>query len=181
MIGPRHVGLGEATPGGVRVWVATAPVDMRKCFDSLAEVVRAFLGHDPLCGHLFVFRNRAEDRMKILFWDRSGFCLFYKRLEKGRFADLTGIPFEADRTKRWRLGAELYETEVRGIVFHRPDLPGIRAVTVFDQGALGRAVQSDHFKFVWNGEAVQKIGNFSTHDAMDREELFASLAGLAAA
>jgi len=100
---------------------------------------------------------------------------------QGRFADLTGVPFEGDQVKRWKLGAELYETEVQGVVFHRPGLPGVRAVTVFDQGALGRAVQSDHFKFVWNGEAVQKIGNFSTHDAMDREELFASLAGLAAA
>lgn len=100
---------------------------------------------------------------------------------KGRFADLTGVPFEGDQAKRWNLGAELYETEVQGIVFHRPDLPGIRAVTVFDKAALGRAIQSDHFKFVWNGEAVQQIGNFSTHEAMDREQLFARLAGAAAA
>ena len=100
---------------------------------------------------------------------------------KGRFVDLTGSPFEGDQAKRWAIGAELFETEVHGIVFHRPDLPGVRAVTVFDQAALGRAVQSDHFKFVWNGEAVQKIGNFSTHEAMDREELFARLGGRAAA
>jgi hypothetical protein len=100
---------------------------------------------------------------------------------KGRFADLTGVPYEGDQAKRWKLGAELYDSEVQGIVFHRPDLPGVRAVTVFDQKALGRAVQSDHFRFVWNGEGIQRIGNFSTHEVMDRETLLASLAGLAAA
>lgn len=100
---------------------------------------------------------------------------------KGRFADLTGIPFEGDQAKRWKLGAELYDSEVQGIVFHRPDLPGVRAVTVFDQNALGRAVQADHFRFVWNGEGIQRIGNFSTHEVMDRETLMASLDGQAAA
>jgi hypothetical protein len=100
---------------------------------------------------------------------------------KGRFVDLTGVPFEGDQAKRWKLGAELYNSEVQGIVFHRPDLAGARAVSVFDQNALGRAVQSDHFRFVWNGEGIQRIGNFSTHEVMDRETLLASLTGLAAA
>ena len=71
--------------GNVQVWVATAPVDMRKSFDGLAEHVRAFLGHDPLCGHLFVFHNRSAERVKILWWDRNGLVLFYKRLERGTF------------------------------------------------------------------------------------------------
>jgi transposase len=70
----------------VQVWVATAPVDMRKSFDSLAEVVRAFLGHDPLSGHLFVFRNRCGQRVKVLWWDKNGLALYYKRIEKGTFA-----------------------------------------------------------------------------------------------
>ena len=100
---------------------------------------------------------------------------------KGRFVDLTGIPFDGEQAKRWKLGAELYDSQVQGIIFHRPDLPGVRAVTVFDRNALGRAVQSDHFRFVWNGEGIHKIGNFSTHEVMDRETLFASLAGSAAA
>jgi len=100
---------------------------------------------------------------------------------KGRFADLTGIPFEGDQAKRWKLGAELYESDVQGIIFHRPDLPGVRAVTVFDQNALGRTVQADHFRFVWNGEGIQRIGNFSTNEVMDRETLMASLDGQAAA
>lgn len=72
--------------GNIQVWVATAPVDMRKSFDSLAEVVRAFLGHDPLSGHLFVFRNRSGQRVKVLWWDRNGLALYYKRIEKGTFS-----------------------------------------------------------------------------------------------
>lgn len=71
--------------GGVQVWLATAPVDMRKSFDGLAEVVRAFLGHDPLCGSLFVFRNRSAQRVKILWFDSGGLTIYYKRLERGMF------------------------------------------------------------------------------------------------
>jgi len=70
---------------GVRVWIATAPVDMRKSFDGLAEVVRSFLGHDPLSGSLFVFRNRSAQRIKILWYDRDGLAIYYKRLERGTF------------------------------------------------------------------------------------------------
>ena len=70
---------------GVQVWVATQPVDMRKGFDGLAEVVRAFLGHDPLSGSLFVFRNRSAQRLKILWYDRDGPTLDYKRLDRGVF------------------------------------------------------------------------------------------------
>jgi transposase len=69
----------------VQVWLATTPVDMRKSFDSLAEVVRNFLSHDPLSGHLFVFRNRGGHRVKILWWDRDGLAIYYKRLEQGEF------------------------------------------------------------------------------------------------
>ena len=69
----------------VQVWLATTPVDMRKSFDGLAEVVRSFLGHDPLSGHLFVFRNRGGHRVKILWWDRDGLAIYYKRLERGEF------------------------------------------------------------------------------------------------
>jgi transposase len=71
--------------GNVHVWVATAPVDMRRSFDGLAEHVRAFLGHDPLSGSMFVFRNRLSQRVKILWWDRDGLAIYYKRLERGAF------------------------------------------------------------------------------------------------
>jgi len=69
----------------VQVWVATTPVDMRKSFDGLAEVVRSFLGHDPLSGSLFVFRNKGGHLVKILWWDRDGLAIYYKRLERGEF------------------------------------------------------------------------------------------------
>ena len=71
--------------GNVQVWLATAPVDMRRSFDGLAEHVRAFLGHDPLSGSMFVFRNRSAQRLKILWWDQEGLAIYYKRLEKGTF------------------------------------------------------------------------------------------------
>lgn len=70
----------------VRVWVATTPIDMRKSFDGLAEVVRSFLGHDPLSGSLFVFRNKGGHLVKVMWWDRDGLAIYYKRLEEGTFA-----------------------------------------------------------------------------------------------
>ncbi len=72
-------------PPSVRVFVASEPCDMRRSFDSLAGQVQTILGQDPFSGHLFVFRNKRGDKVKILFWDRSGFWLLYKRLEKGVF------------------------------------------------------------------------------------------------
>ena len=68
-----------------RIWLATAAVDGRKGFDTLCSIVRAALGHDPLCGDLFVFRNRSAGRIRIIFWDDNGLVLYAKRLEKGTF------------------------------------------------------------------------------------------------
>ena len=73
-------------PPSVRIFVSRQPTDMRKGFDSLAELVRSHLGGDPLSGHLFVFRSKRGDRLKVLYWDSDGLCLFYKRLEVGSFA-----------------------------------------------------------------------------------------------
>jgi len=68
-----------------RIYLCTAPTDMRKGFDTLAVLVREFLGQDPLSGHLFLFISRRRDRLKILYWDADGFALWYKRLEQGTF------------------------------------------------------------------------------------------------
>lgn len=72
-------------PASVRIFVAVEPCDMRKGFDSLAAIVRERFGDDPLSGHLFVFRSRRGDRMKILWWDRDGYAIWQKRLERGVF------------------------------------------------------------------------------------------------
>jgi transposase len=72
-------------PPGVRVLVATRPVDFRRGADSLAALVREHLQQDPFSGTLFIFRSKRADRLKILAWDGSGLVLFWKRLEHGAF------------------------------------------------------------------------------------------------
>ena len=74
-----------AVPTGARVWLATGRTDMRRGFDGLALQVQETLKRDPHCGHLFVFRGRRGDLVKILWHDGQGLCLFSKRLERGRF------------------------------------------------------------------------------------------------
>ena len=72
-------------PLPVRIFLCTSHADLRKSFDGLAHMVRAFLGADPLSGHLFVFRNKRGDRIKLLYWDTDGLAIWYKRLERGSF------------------------------------------------------------------------------------------------
>ena len=71
--------------GRVRIHVYGQPVDMRKSFDGLYVLTRQRLGADPLSGDLYVFINRRATQIKVLNWDRTGFCLWGKRLEQGRF------------------------------------------------------------------------------------------------
>lgn len=72
-------------PASVRILVCTQPQDMRRSFDRLAEVVKAFMGEDPQSGALFVFVSKRPTRVKVLWWDRNGFCILYKRLHRALF------------------------------------------------------------------------------------------------
>ena len=89
-------------PDAVRIFVAREPVDFRKAHDGLSQVVRDHFGDDPLSGHLFVFTNKRRDRLKILFFDRNGLWLLYKRLERGTFPRFAlrgkGVRGEVDRS-----------------------------------------------------------------------------------
>ena len=108
-------------PSTVRVFVCTRATDMRKSFDGLSAMTVEVIRQDPLAGHLFVFRNKRGDRLKVLYWGGDGLCLWYKRLEKGTFelpksesgcAEMTsaelamlieGVALGSPRRKRYRL------------------------------------------------------------------------------
>lgn len=88
-------------PRAVRVYFATAPMNLRKSFDGLSNEVRSVLGHDPLGGHVFVFLNRRKTQVKLIVWTRGGYTIVHKRLERGVFtfpkgvtSDATSIPID---------------------------------------------------------------------------------------
>lgn len=70
---------------GIQIYVSLSSIDMRKSIDSLSALVLQEFNQDPQCGHLFIFFNRGRDKAKVLFWDRNGYALHYKRMEKHRF------------------------------------------------------------------------------------------------
>jgi transposase len=102
----------------VRIFLAREPVDFRKAHDGLHAIVRDEFGEDPLSGHVFVFLNKRVDRVKLLVWDRNGFWLLYKRLERGTFrppAAGTGARVEVSRAELLMLleGIDLKKGKIR--------------------------------------------------------------------
>ena len=89
-------------PGSLRIFLSREVVDLRKAHDGLCAIVRQRFGQDPMSGDVFVFFNRRADRVKVLIWDRNGFVLWYKRLERGRFtvpSTGTGVKVEMTRAE----------------------------------------------------------------------------------
>jgi len=102
-------------PSSVRVFICSRPTDMRFAFDRLASMAESLVLQDPLSGHLFVFRNRGGDKIKILYWDRDGLAIWYKRLEKGtfRFPESTDGKCEIDSRQLYAIiaGIDLTSTK----------------------------------------------------------------------
>jgi transposase len=105
-------------PPSVRLFVATQPVDGRKGADSLMVLVRDVFRHDPLGGHLFVFFSRRCDRVRVVYWDRNGFAMWTKRLERGRFRPTF--------SKDGKLGAVTIEAAELALVVEGIELAGAR-------------------------------------------------------
>ena len=72
-------------PFGLKIFVTTEPMDMRKSFDGMAGIVSNTLKKDTYSGHIFAFFNKRGDKIKLFYWDRNGYCCWYKRLERGVF------------------------------------------------------------------------------------------------
>ncbi len=104
-------------PPSVRLFMATQAVDGRKGVDSLMVLVRDVLKHDPLSGHLFIFFSRRCDRVRVVYWDRTGFAMWTKRLERGRFR-----PVLSDG----RLNAPAIEAAQLALIVEGIDLAGAR-------------------------------------------------------
>ena len=103
-----------APPHGVRVFLCTQTTDMRKSFDGLIAATRSVIGENPLSGHLFVFVNRQGHYAKALYWQRGGYCLWAKKLERGRFAKVAtqsrSVQMTDTQLMMWLDGIELADT-----------------------------------------------------------------------
>jgi transposase len=107
-------------PRAVRVYFATAPVNLRKSFDGLSNEVRAVLVADPLSGHVFVFLNKRRTQVKLLVWTRGGFTIVHKRLERGTFcfpahvtSEATSVAIDAHELTMLLEGIELAQARTK--------------------------------------------------------------------
>lgn len=102
-------------PSAVRLWYCPTPTDMRLGFDGLLGLVKSRLKADPLGGHLFIFRNKAADRLKVLYWGGHGLCLWCQRLESGRYH----FPDAAGADGAVELSAAAFQMVLEGIDLSR--------------------------------------------------------------
>lgn len=121
-------------PPSVRLFVARKEVDGRKGADSLMAIVRSVFEHDPLTGHLYVFFSRRRDRVRIVYWDRTGYAMWTKRLERGRF--------RASAALRGESAVEAVEAAELALVLEGIDLQGARRRPrwVPAPGAIARSI-----------------------------------------
>lgn len=107
----------------IKVYLAVGVTDMRKSINGLSILVQDQLDLDPLSGHLFAFCNRRRDIVKVLYWDRNGFCLWHKRLEKGRFKwpdSAEDVLLVDSRNLSWLMeGLSLYQENAHGRLCYR--------------------------------------------------------------
>jgi len=117
-------------PAKMPIYCATTPVDLRRSFDGLAAAAKEVLGKDPRSGALFLFVNKAGNRLKALWWDRTGYCLLYKRLERGvfRFPSAmrpgdASVAIEATEFAKILEGLDLSRTTTGVGIVHRKAAP----------------------------------------------------------
>lgn len=134
MIGLPSLRALDGAPGP-RIWLAAEATDMRCGFDRLAEQVQSVIGEDPLSGHLFLFRSRRGNRLKILTWDRDGYVLWYKRLEVGVFK----LPRMAPESRSVELRASELAMLLDGI-----DMARLKRVPRYERPQKNRAKIRDN-------------------------------------
>ena len=108
----------------LKILLCTSPTDMRKSINGLCSLVDGELGENPSCGTVYVFCNRLKDKLKILYWDGNGFCLLYKRLEKGRFK----VPLECHSLC---ISPDELHWLLQGIDFKKRPKPKVLAVKTY--------------------------------------------------
>ena len=128
--------LGELDQGlPMRIYLCAQPADMRRGFDTLAAAVKEFLGQDPFSGNLFLFVGRGKDRLKILYWDKDGFALWYKRLEAGVFK----LPRAGEGVRSVEMRASELAMVLDGI-----DVSKLKRVPRYERGAGGKRINAIH-------------------------------------
>jgi transposase len=125
MIGLPSLQALDCAPGP-RIWLAAEATDMRCGFDRLAQRAQTVIGEDPLSGHLFIFRSRGGNRLKILTWDHDGYVLWYKRLEVG--------VFKLPRMKEGARSVELRASEL-AMILDGIDMTKLRRVPRYERGS----------------------------------------------